>query len=86
MAALLQAIEDGADFAEIDVQQSADGVVVLLHDTDLRRVAGVNRRTSEMTYRELQNLDVGSWFSADFAGERIPTLEERWMRRGGESS
>jgi glycerophosphoryl diester phosphodiesterase len=76
LAAILQAMEDGADVAEIDVQQTADGAVVLLHDTDLRRVAGVNRRISDMTYGELKELDVGSWFSAEFAQERIPTLEE----------
>ena len=76
LAALLQAIEDGADVTEIDVQQTADGVVVLLHDTDLRRVAGVNRQISAVTYGELQELDVGSWFSAEFAQERIPTLDE----------
>jgi glycerophosphoryl diester phosphodiesterase len=76
LSALRQAIEDGADYAEIDVQETADGVIVLLHDTDLLRVAGLNRKIWEVTYEEIRDLDAGSWFSPEFAGERIPTLAE----------
>lgn len=74
--AVEQAIADGADYAEIDVQQTADGVIVLLHDDDLARIAGVSRGIGEMTYGEVKDLDAGSWFSPRFAGERIPTLAE----------
>ena len=74
MAAILRAIEDGADYAEIDVQETADGVIVLLHDTDLRRVAGVDKGIWELTYDDLKRLDIGSWFSEEFAEERIVTL------------
>ena len=74
--ALRQAIDEGADFAEIDVQTTADGVVVLLHDADLRRVASVNRRLRDMNYHELKDIDVGSWFAPEFSSERIPTLQE----------
>lgn len=76
MAAVMQAVEEMADYAEIDVQMTADGVVVLGHDSSLKRVAGVNRPISSYTWEELQTLDVGSWFSPEFAGERIPSLEE----------
>ena len=75
-SAVQAAIDDLADCAEIDVQQTKDGVVVLGHDVSLKRVAGVNRSISSMTYEELQKLDVGSWFSEKFAGERIPALED----------
>jgi glycerophosphoryl diester phosphodiesterase len=71
-----KAIESGADYAEMDVQQTADGKVVLLHDRDLKRVAGVSRRLDELTYEEVRHLDVGSWFDPAFAGERVPTLAE----------
>ncbi len=74
LAALHNAIADGADVVEIDAQETADGEVVLLHDTDLRRIAGVARSVWEMRSDELQRLDVGSWFAPGFAGERIPTL------------
>ncbi len=76
LSAMQRAIESGADYAEMDVQQTADGVVVLLHDRDLKRVAGVSRRLDEMSYDEVRQLDVGTWFDPAFAGERVPTLEE----------
>ena len=76
LSALRQAIAEGADYAEIDVQTTADGVVVLLHDADLMRVASVNRRLRDIDYRELKDIDVGSWFAPEFSSERIPTLQE----------
>jgi glycerophosphoryl diester phosphodiesterase len=76
LSAMRKAIESGADYAEMDVQQTADGKVVLLHDRDLKRVAGVSRRLDELTYDEVRQLDVGSWFDPAFAGERVPTLAE----------
>lgn len=75
-AAIAAAIEELADFVELDVQMTADGVVVLGHDANLKRVAGQNRAISSLTWEELQALDVGSWFSSQFAGERIPSLTE----------
>ncbi len=76
MAAVLQAIDDEADYAEIDVQETADGVVVLFHDTDLRRIAGVDKGVWEISYDEFRRLDIGSWFSEEFADQRVVTLAE----------
>ena len=76
LSAIRRAIADGADFAEIDVQEAADGVIVLLHDTDLVRVAGLNQKIWQITYPEIKSLDAGSWFSPEFKGEHIPTLAE----------
>jgi glycerophosphoryl diester phosphodiesterase len=76
ISALEQAIADGADYAEIDVQATADGVVILMHDADLMRVASINRRIEEVRYEELGKIDIGSWFSKDFSNERTATLEE----------
>jgi glycerophosphoryl diester phosphodiesterase len=76
LSAVRQAIEDGADFAEIDVQETRDGVVVVIHDTDLMRVTGLGRKIWEVTYDEIRALDAGSWFSPKFEGERIPTLQQ----------
>lgn len=75
MAAIEAAIEEMADYAEIDVQLTADGVVVLGHDSSLRRVAGINKSIRSMTWEELQTIDVGSWFSPEFSGETTPSLE-----------
>jgi glycerophosphoryl diester phosphodiesterase len=49
---------------------------VLLHDRDLKRVAGDSRRLDTLTYAEVRKLDVGSWFDSSFADERVPTLAE----------
>jgi len=76
MSALRQAIADGADYAEIDVQTTADGVVVLMHDADLMRIASVNRRIQDTRFDELGEIDIGSWFSGDFSNERTATLDE----------
>lgn len=76
MAAIAAAVEEMADYVELDVQLTKDGVMVLGHDATLKRVAGVNRSIASMTWEELQELEVGSWFSPEFAGERVPLLEE----------
>ncbi|MEW6250313.1 MAG: glycerophosphodiester phosphodiesterase family protein [Planctomycetota bacterium] len=75
IAAIRSAIAAGADWAEIDVQRTADGALVIVHDSDLVRVGGVQRRVAESTLAEIQSVDVGSRFSAAFAGERVPTLD-----------
>ena len=76
LSALRQAIAEGADYAEIDVQTTADGAVVLFHDADLMRVASLNRRLRDADFLELKDIDVGSWFAPEFSSERIPTLQE----------
>jgi glycerophosphoryl diester phosphodiesterase len=76
LSAVQQAITDGADFAEIDVQTTADGELVVLHDGDLMRMAGDSRRLRDLTLWQAKELDVGKKFKAEFLGERIPTLAE----------
>lgn len=76
LSAIEQAIEDGADYVEVDVRHTADGRVVLLHDASLLRTTGDPRRIWEVAFEEARRLDAGSWFGPAFAGERIPTLEE----------
>ncbi len=76
LSAIRKAIEVGADYAEIDVQETADGVIILNHDRDLMRVANVPRKISEMTLAQVRGVDIGSKFSPEFAGERVPTLAE----------
>lgn len=76
LSALRIAIENLADYAEIDVQETADGVVVLMHDYNMKRTTGKEGYVWNVTYDELSKYDCGSWFSPDFAEERIPTLEQ----------
>jgi glycerophosphoryl diester phosphodiesterase len=76
LAALRQAIAEGADFAEIDVQETADGALVVLHDQDLRRLAGVPKNIWEATLAEVKAIDLGETHGPDFRGEHLATLGE----------
>jgi glycerophosphoryl diester phosphodiesterase len=76
LSALRQAMEDGADYAEIDVQTTGDGQVVIMHDRDFMRVAGDPRRLENLTLEEARRIDVGRWFAPGFAEEPVPTLSE----------
>lgn len=76
LAALRMAGSSFADYAEIDVQETHDGALVLLHDGSLKRTTGVNRNIWTMTLDEVKKLDAGRRFGKDFSGEPVPTLEE----------
>ncbi|RLK02746.1 glycerophosphodiester phosphodiesterase family protein [Ruegeria conchae] len=74
MAAVLKAIEDGADWVEIDVQETADGVVIIAHDSDFMKLAGVPLKVWDATMEDVAEIDIGSWFGPENASERTPTL------------
>ena len=76
MAAFRAAAEAGADCIELDVQQTADGVIVVMHDSSLKRTTGVNRPVWDMTWDEIRELDAGRLFGEEFAGEPVPSLDE----------
>ncbi|MEU6698787.1 glycerophosphodiester phosphodiesterase family protein [Pseudonocardia sp. NPDC046786] len=90
LAAVDEALAQGADSIEVDLQRTADGQLVLLHDTTLARTTDVARvlpdRAAEpvgtFTLAELKRLDAGSWFGPGFAGEPVPTLGELLARVG----
>ena len=70
------AIEVGADWAELDVQQTSDGKVIVMHDSSLKRTTGLDKEVWQVTWDEIRNLDNGSWFDKKYQAVRIPTLEE----------
>jgi glycerophosphoryl diester phosphodiesterase len=76
MAAFRAGLEAGADLLELDVQRTADGRLVVIHDHTLERTTDGRGPVAAHTLEELRRLDAGSWFGPSFAGERIPTLEE----------
>lgn len=76
LPALENAILANSDYAEIDVRQTKDGVLILLHDDNLLRTAGLNKHIWALNYDEVVKLDAGAWFGVDFIMTRIPTLEE----------
>jgi glycerophosphoryl diester phosphodiesterase len=75
ISAMLKAIEVGSDYSELDVQETSDGVLILLHDNSLKRTTGLEKNIWEMDYASLNGLDAGLWYDAKFKGEAIPLLE-----------
>lgn len=91
LAAYELALQQGADFVEPDLQMTKDGVLVCMHDTTLERTTDVeqvyperavisgNKKTwpvADFMLAEIGKLDAGSWKSAEFAGARVPTLQQ----------
>ena len=76
MAAFRLGADLGADFVELDVQESADGEVVVVHDSDLMKVGGSPLKIWEAPGAALRAVDIGSRKGPQFASERVPTLAE----------
>lgn len=76
LPAIRLAIEKNADYVEIDVRETKDGQIVVMHDGSVFRTTGVKENVSDMTYDEIRRLDAGSRFSREYAGTRVPLLSE----------
>ncbi len=84
LAAFRQAVECGAEGLEFDVQLSKDGIPVIIHDFDLKRLGRRDGFVKDFTAEELQKIDVGSWFNLrfkskaneKFSSETVPTLAQ----------
>jgi glycerophosphoryl diester phosphodiesterase len=76
IASFKKALELGADYLELDIQMTKDGELVVIHDTTVNRTTNGKGRVKDLTLREIQSLDAGSWFHSNFAGEKIPALSE----------
>ncbi len=70
------AVMENVDWVELDVHQTKDNVIIVSHDDDLTRISGENLFVHDLTYDEIMQLDVGSWFSKDYQGLRITTLDK----------
>jgi len=68
IAAFEYAINLGVDVVECDVRETADGELVVIHDDNLKRVAGLDRRISELSLSEIKEIKID--------GEKIPTIGE----------
>lgn len=75
LAAMKLAWEQNADAIELDLWLSKDGKIVVIHDSNTKRVGGNTNHVAQQTWADLQRTDVGSWKHFRFKGERIPTLE-----------
>jgi glycerophosphoryl diester phosphodiesterase len=88
LSAVDKADKLGFDWVENDVQRTKDGELVIMHDTTLARTTNVEKlypkrspwNISDFTAKEIARLDAGSWFSDDYTGEKVPTLEQYLKR------
>jgi glycerophosphoryl diester phosphodiesterase len=76
LAAIDRAIEVRADWVEVDVQETSDGEVVVVHDSDFMKLAGVNLKVWNATWADVESIDVGRRFDPAFTGEQVPTLTQ----------
>jgi glycerophosphoryl diester phosphodiesterase len=76
LIAFQTALDLGADGIELDVQLSKDDTLVVLHDFSVERTTDGDGKVSDLTVAELRSFDAGSHFGPEFAGARIPTLDE----------
>jgi glycerophosphoryl diester phosphodiesterase len=76
LAGIRKAAALGARWVEFDVKLTRDSVPVLLHDPRLNRTTNARGILSRMDLAQIRGVDAGSWYSAEFAGECIPTLAE----------
>ena len=84
LASYQTAMDMDADFIEIDLQMTKDGVLVALHDDTVDRTTDGSGKVAEMNLADLKKLDAGSWFNAEkpdrakdeYAGIQVPTLEK----------
>jgi glycerophosphoryl diester phosphodiesterase len=82
MPSFARAHQLGADLVEFDVQRTADGQLVVLHDSTVDRTTSGRGRLCDLTIDQVRRLDAGGWFAPEFAGASVPTLAEvlAWMR------
>ncbi|MGI9148055.1 MAG: glycerophosphodiester phosphodiesterase [Chloroflexota bacterium] len=85
IASFEHALELGADWIELDVHLTRDGALVVLHDETLDRTTDAHGLVKDHTLAELKQLDAGAWYGPDYAGQRIPRLEDvlEWARERG---
>ncbi len=76
LSAMKKAIEMNAEMSELDVQETADGEIILLHDNTTKRTGKKDLNIWKLNYDDLKDIEVGEWFSEEYKGEPIPTLKE----------
>ncbi|GAL64865.1 glycerophosphodiester phosphodiesterase [Algibacter lectus] len=74
ISAFEEAIRLGAQMIEFDVQLTKDNILVIMHDDTVDRTTNGHGLVSKLTFEEIRKLDAGSWKSAKYVGEKIPTL------------
>jgi glycerophosphoryl diester phosphodiesterase len=85
LAAIGHSIRAGADGVEFDIRFTKDDVPVLMHDDTVDRTTNCHGYVYQLTYRQLENCDAGTWFSSSFRGERVPSFNTAMSYIAGHS-
>lgn len=85
LAAMRLGASHGYRMFEFDAKLSGDGVAILMHDARVDRTTNGEGPVASMSFAQIARLDAGSWHSASYAGEGVPTLERvaAWLRANG---
>jgi glycerophosphoryl diester phosphodiesterase len=76
LAAVREAVKQGADGIEMDYYLTSDGKIICIHDGDTKRTAGDKLVIGKTPFDKLRSLEVGSWKGQKWRGEQMPTLDE----------
>lgn len=76
LIAFQAALDAGVTMIELDVTQTRDEKLVVMHDTTLDRTTNGRGPVNGYFLKELKELDAGSWFNPVFASQHVPELEE----------
>ena len=76
IAAFEKTADIGIRGLEVDVRQTRDGKLILMHDDTIDRTTDGKGYVNQLPYEEIKLYDAGSWKSEAFAGERVPLLSE----------
>ena len=76
LAAIKQALPTPAEFIEIDIHQTKDNQIVVMHDASVARTTNGKGNIADLTLAEIKKLNAGSWYDTAYQNERVPTLEE----------
>ena len=74
--AIIKGIKDGANYIEIDVHQTLDNKIIVIHDYSVDRTTNGEGDIRNLKYSEIKQLDAGKWFSDEFESTKVPLLEE----------
>ncbi len=77
-----QALQKGADGVELDAKLTADGHVIVIHDSTVDRTTNGKGRVASLALDEIRKLDAGKWFDEKFSGTQVPLLEEVFQTVG----
>ncbi|MCL6266434.1 glycerophosphodiester phosphodiesterase [Flagellimonas myxillae] len=76
LASFKRALDLKVDYIELDLHVSADGELIVIHDSNVKRTTDGEGEIADMTLQQIKQLDAGSWFGPEFGSEKVPTFEE----------